>query len=255
MPSHYPVVELPITIEQFHTLPRNAAYKYEFFGGRAVLSPRPKTFTGVLDLAPLPPPDGFDVRPLPAADIPALADLFLHANAHAQPYQSLDKERARVAAEDAIRQTATGGDGPVIEPACFRAFGDRHPDPLGAILITLVPPEVLTTPFAGVWKSKPPADAIEKRLGVPHLTWVFVSWWEARQGYGTALLAHAVNALLKMGFSQLASTFALDNGPSLLWHWRNGFRLLPQWSYVLNRAKRGSAADEQAGDGNGPAGE
>ncbi len=230
MHSHYPRIELPIGIDAFHTLPRNAAYKYEYFDGRAVLSPRPKTFTGVLDLAPMPTDDEFAIRPLPAADIPSLADLFCHASAHTQPFQSLDKERSRLAAADAIDQTARGSDGPVIEPACFRAFADRHADPVGAILITLVPSQILTHPFAGLWKEKPPPDAIEKRLGVPHLTWVFVSWWEARRGFGTALLAHAVNALLKMGFTQLASTFALDNGPSVLWHWRNGFRLLPQMS-------------------------
>lgn len=244
MPSHYPVIELPIGVEQFHTLPRNAAYKYEFFGGRAVLSPRPKTFTGVLDLAPLPCPDGIDVRPLPAAAIPSLSDLFRHANAHTQPYQSLPNEKAQAAAEDAISQTADGDDGPVIEPACFRAYSDRHDDPVGAVLITLVPPEILTEPYAGVWKERPPSDAIERRLGVPHLTWVFVSWWEARQGYGTALLAHSVNALRRMGFTQLASTFALDNGPSLMWHWRNGFRLLPQCSVYRERwAQKGSTAD------------
>lgn len=237
MSFHYPVIELPLTIDQFHILPRNAAYKYEYLDGRAVLSPRPKTFTGVLDLNSMPMPDGFDVRPLPAVDIPFLVDLFYIANSHTQPYQSLDKLRAQAAAEDAIHQTATGGDGPVIEPACFRVYGDRHPDPVGAILITLVPPDILVEPFAGVWQEKPPPNAIEKRLGIPHLTWVFVSWWEARRGFGTALLAHAVNALLKMGFTQLATTFALDNAPSLLWHWRNGFRLLPQTSVFRERWK------------------
>lgn len=242
MSLHYPVIELPLTVDQFHTLPRNAAYKYEYLDGRAVLTPRPKTFTGVLDLAPHPVLDEFDIRPLPAADIPSLADLFRIANAHTQPYQSLDKVRAQAAAENAIEQTATGGDGPVIEPACFRAYGDRHPDPVGAILVTLVPPDILNEPFAGVWQERPPPDAIERRLGVPHLTWVFVSWWEARRGFGTALLAHAVNALLRMGFTQMATTFALDNGPSLLWHWRNGFRLLPQMS-TLHERRPASRAD------------
>ena len=67
-----------------------------------------------------------------------------------------------------------------------------------------------------------------QKLGVPHLTWVFVHPWEARHGIGTALLAASVAALREMGFEQLASTFMLDNGPSALWHWRNGFRLLSQ---------------------------
>ena len=44
---------------------------------------------------------------------------------------------------------------------------------------------------------------------------------------GTALLAAAVNALLTMGFQQLLTTFMVGNDSSMLWHWRNGFRLLP----------------------------
>ena len=37
-------LELPLTWEQFHELPRNAAYKYEYFEHRAWLSPRPKFY-------------------------------------------------------------------------------------------------------------------------------------------------------------------------------------------------------------------
>ena len=49
----------------------------------------------------------------------------------------------------------------------------------------------------------------------------------AGNGTGTALLASAVNSLHRMGFKQLLTTFMLGNTSSMLWHWRNGFRLLP----------------------------
>ena len=43
---------------------------------------------------------------------------------------------------------------------------------------------------------------------------------------GRALLKRAVPALLRLGYSGLASTFLLGNESSTLWHWRAGFRLL-----------------------------
>jgi hypothetical protein len=233
MDEYFPRVELNITIDEFHKLPRNPAYKFEYFGGRAVLTPRPKSFTCVRDLGPVEsePREPVEVRPLAEPEAAELADLFAAAVRRTQPFQSLDNDPGRAAADGCLNKTLTGGDGPVIWPACFRAMAAKRRDsPVGAILVTLVPPEVLTEPFAGNWEEPPPADAIERRLGVPHLTWVFVDPWEARRGIGTGLLAASVDALRGMGFDALASTFLLDNGPIALWHWRNGFRLLPQWS-------------------------
>jgi hypothetical protein len=40
------------------------------------------------------------------------------------------------------------------------------------------------------------------------------------------LLAAAGNALLELGYRELLTTFMLGNESSMLWHWRNGFRLL-----------------------------
>ena len=61
---------------------------------------------------------------------------------------------------------------------------------------------------------------------MPHLTWIFVSPVDARQGVGTALLDVAVRALLRLEYTELASTFLLGNESSMLWHWRAGFKLL-----------------------------
>jgi hypothetical protein len=40
------------------------------------------------------------------------------------------------------------------------------------------------------------------------------------------LLQSTTQALLSLGFTQLASTFLAGNDSSMLWHWRNGFQLL-----------------------------
>jgi hypothetical protein len=237
--EHYRCIELPITVEQFHRLPRNAAYKYEYYDGRAVLTPRPKAFTCLRGLGPVDSilhPD-IAIRPLPAAGIRGLTDLFFASVVRTQPFQSLDEYAARAAAEACIERTATGEDGPIVEPACFTA-ADKDGTQIGAVLVTLVPSEVLTDPFPGLWREPPPADAVERRLGVPHLTWVFVRHWEHRKGVGTCLLGAAVRAVADLGYQHLASTFLLDNGPSALWHWRNGFQLRPQWSLAMAETRR-----------------
>ncbi len=242
MDDHFRRVELPISIDEFYRLPRNAAYKYEYFDGRAVLTPRPKSFNCVLDLRPF--DMGADARVtvshLSAADARTLADLFVGAVRGTQPFASLGNDEAKAAALDYYDRALTGGDGPLVEAACVRADDNRDRGPVGGALVTLAPPEVLTDPFAGVWREPPPADAVERRLGVPHLTWVFVHPWMARRGAGTSLLAGVVGRLTGMGFTHLASTFLLDNGPSALWHWRNGFRLLPQMSEMLAQVRRES---------------
>jgi L-amino acid N-acyltransferase YncA len=230
--EHFRRVELPISIDEFYRLPRNAAYKYEYWDGRAVLTPRPKSFSCVRNLSPVTaePWHPVAVRPLAAADVPGLASLFLGSFRQIQPFGSLDNDAAEAAAEACLAKTAAGGDGPLIEPACFTAWDDRHGGyAAGAVLVTLVPEDARTKPFWQVWK-EPPGDAVARRLGVPHLTWVFVHPWEGRNGIGSVLLAAAVEALRGMGFVDLVSTFALDNAPSALWHWRHGFRLLPQLS-------------------------
>jgi L-amino acid N-acyltransferase YncA len=82
-----------------------------------------------------------------------------------------------------------------------------------------------------------PADCIERHLGQPHLTWIFVSPLAVARGIGTTLLQKAAEALRNLGFTHLLSTFILGNDMSLLWHWRNGFRLLP---YPGSQRKIGS---------------
>lgn len=244
--QHYPRIELPISIEQFHTLPRNPGYKYEYWDGRAVLTPRPKSADCVRDLSPVELVERHEIKPLPTADILGLADIFAGAFAHVQPFQSLGREAADAAARDCLEKTVTGRDGPLVADACFQAWGRWGPEergPVGAILITLNRPEAATESHAPPW-TDPPADAVERRLGVPHLTWVFVHWTEARRGVGTALLAAAVSKLAEMGYTQLASTFALDNPASALWHWQHGFRLLPFMSaWRRERLKKLSEGD------------
>ena len=220
-----PKIELPISIEQFHQLPRNTAYKYEFLGGRAFLTPRPRHYHAILDLAPITAQsvDKVTLEPVPAERLNELSGPFSWSFRDIQPYGSLDEDERKGAAAASLEKLRTGGDGPYIERASFVACDEKQP--VGAILITLLPDKDPCEWESFGWEEPPPANCIEQRLGRPHLTWIFVTPFHAGHGIGTVLLAAAVRELLAMGFKQLASTFLRGNDSSMLWHWRNGFRL------------------------------
>jgi hypothetical protein len=226
------VRKLPLTIEQFHQLPRHPAYKYEYIDGMAWLSPRPKFYHALLDLAPLTERSqeeasaSRELRPLRASDWVQLVPVFAAAFRGLEPFGGLEDDKRREAARKSLEFTRGGGDGPFIEQASYVATGGDKSDLLGAVLITLVPNGDLTGWDSYHWKEPPPPDCIARRLGRPHLTWIFVGPFQAGHGLGTALLNAAVRELAAMGYKELASTFLCGNHSSMLWHWRNGFRLL-----------------------------
>jgi len=226
-------MRLPMSMKQFHQLPRNPAYKYEYFDDHAVLTPRPKGFNAILHLKPAEAPavlalsENVRIRGLHEQDWEALVKLFAWAFERVQPFASLgDKDRLK-AARECLEQTRTGGDGPLMESASFVAASETEDHPLGAILITLIPKRNLGQWWDGRWTDPPPPDAVQRRLGRPHLTWVFVNPWVMYHGLGSLLLAHAGNALLALGYTEMASTFLVGNDSSVLWHWRNDFQLAP----------------------------
>lgn len=226
-------LRLALTADEFHRLPRHAAYKYELIAGQVWLTPRPRWYHALLDLATFAaPPDAgtsekVRLRRLQADDWEDLPRLFAAAFRTVQPFGALGDEERRAAARDCVERTRTGGDGPLLESACHVAVADDRPGVCGAILPTLIPPGDLSdADVSPCWEQPPPIDCVERRLGRPHLTWVFVSPLQVGHGIASALLAAAVRELLALGFDDLASTFLAGNDASTLWHWRNGFRLL-----------------------------
>jgi GNAT superfamily N-acetyltransferase len=234
---------LPLSLAQFHCLPRNPAYKYEYLNGEAWLNPRPRYYHALLDLEALPaevqnPSDyAMAIRPVRSADWERLTPLFADAFQRQQPFGSLEEEERRTTLRKALEHTRSGGDGPWIEQASFVATELVDDTPIGAIFLTLLPPRDLTQWDSYHWEEPPPPDCITRRLGRPHLTWIFVGPMHAGRGIGTALLHTAVGELRALGYTELASTFLLGNDSSMLWHWRNGFRLLAypgSWRRVSN---------------------
>jgi len=221
MHEWFSAIELPVTRQQFRQLPQNPAYKYEYIEGHAWLSPRPKSYHAALDLPAFARPiadmatdDTLVIRPLQDADWPHLPKLFAAAFHRVQPFASLTDANRLAAAEDCLGRTRESAEGPLVDEACLVAARSVDDKLMAASLITI-----------------PPHDAIEQVAGGPHLTWIFVSSMYARQGVGMALLDMAVQALLRLGYAKLVSTFLLGNESSMLWHWRAGFKLLEEpWS-------------------------
>ncbi len=235
-----PALTLPLTFEQFRQLPRNAAYKYEYFGHAAHLTPRAKAYHAVLDLAAFAPEaetsdpeapgqaapasERIVLRRLHRRDLPRLTPLFAAAFDNLQPFGSLDDDARLRAAEVCLTRTFAQGDGPRVRSASFVAWSDDHP--VGAIFITLMPDGDPCDWNAYHWTKPPPRDLLRRRGGRPHVTWIFVSPWFKGSGVGTALLTASVNTLRRLGYPRLLSTFFSANDSSMLWHWRSGFKLL-----------------------------
>jgi GNAT superfamily N-acetyltransferase len=231
-----PQIDLPLTSEQFAQLPRNAAYKYEYLNGRALLTPRPRHFHALLDLRPSEGPTDVTISALEAKQWPMLVPVFMEAFESIQPFAGLTEPVRSQAVHAALERTRTEGDGPLIAEACLTASRDGKL--IGAVLVTLLPDGDPCDLDSYEWLEPPPADCIRLRLGRPHLTWVFVAADRRGQGVGSALLNQATRELLSLGFKQLLSTFMLGNNVSMLWHWRQGFRLLSHpGSYRLMRER------------------
>jgi GNAT superfamily N-acetyltransferase len=246
-------LRLRLTLEEFHRLPRHPAYKYEYLSGEAYLTPYPKHYHAVL---PLPPPSAPEAPEAPAdlvirgveeTDLSNLEQVFRAAFARTQPLAGLAPEARAEAARKALQRTVSGGDGPWVRQASFVAVKAPEGGLIGSALVTLLPEGDPCDWDSYYWQGPPPADCVERHLGRPHLTWIFVAGLRAGQGTGTALLGAVTRALVGLGYRELFSTFLLGNESSTLWHWRNGFRLLPypgSLRHISQRFReRRSAAD------------
>jgi L-amino acid N-acyltransferase YncA len=220
MERWYPYIRLPITIEQFHTLPRNSAYRYEFFGGMAHLSARPKCYHCVISTnaqvnADIVPPHwevDYALRPLDEADWERMPKPFAHAMFYVLPFASLDEAKQLEAARDCLQKVRDGQEGPLIPEACFVVADQKEDRILGGALVTM-------------WKVEEfDREALQAQT-LPHLTWIFITPMLQRHGIGSLLLSQVLEALRAGGHPRLSSTFLLGNDASAMWHWRHGFQL------------------------------
>ena len=248
--EHFPYIKLKIPFRDFERLPQHPAYRYEFWGGFARMDGRPKVYHATRPIVRSRPPETVErprdgglvrFRPLKEEDWNDLPELMLRAFREVPPFAQLRPAKALAAAEDCMGKVRAGKEGPLIPEACFvaesavgtgRASGDE-PILIGAVLLTRHTRH--RTWLDQDYKS----HGGEER---PHLTWAMTRRWDARAGIGTALLQLAMNALDDAGDRELDSTFMAGNSGSMLWHWRNGFAVMP---FILGeRALRTRLDDE-----------
>lgn len=229
----YRSVTVDLPEGQFGQLPRHPAYEYAWWDGKGHLVPFPRlyhcrlTIDSIQDeslLASRCADQGVRLRPVEDDDWLSLVDLFDAAFCETVPFCTLEAGERNDAAFESLQQTRRGDDGPLVVEASRVALSGN--DLLGAILVTLIPPGDLERFDEPQWLASAPDDAVARRWGRPHITWIFVAPPVSRSGLGSLLLQGAVAALGGMGYRELVSTVCSGNVPSLLWHWRNRFELL-----------------------------
>src|SRR5947209_3958377 len=99
-----PQIRLPLNKGQFHQLPRNPAYRYEFLNGEVVLSPRAQHYHAILDLEVRTAEQPVPIAPLSPDGIADLAKLFSDCFRSIQPYGSLDDETRLRAARHSLER-------------------------------------------------------------------------------------------------------------------------------------------------------
>lgn len=226
-----PEVRMPMTQEAFERLPRNPAYAYQFADGIVLMRPAPRTFRAALDLehrfdpADLASESDYAVESIGFEDHNSLAPLFAAAFERTQPFAGLNPHERLDAAAVCLKRTLIGEDGFWASEASFLAR-HRSDGVVSALLITLLPQCDGEQSYH--WETLVPSDLWRKGQGIPHLTWVFSHPRHKGHGVGTRLLDAAVKRLRDQGYRKLLTTFIAGNDSSQLWHWRNGFTLLPR---------------------------
>jgi hypothetical protein len=222
----YRRVTFPLERKLFHRMPRHPSFKHEYWDGALHWTPRPHTCEVLLDLDPWQPPPVDErlsagepltrVRRLAESDWPLLPKVFCLAFASWPPLSQWEGPAPLRASRCLMEWTRRGRDGPLIPEGCVVAYEteeDGAESLVGAALITERP--------ARRWRDEPAPE----EAPLPHLTWIFVSMWEQRRRVATRLLGAIVAELRALGHGTLASTVLTAQESSMLWHWRQGFRL------------------------------
>jgi GNAT superfamily N-acetyltransferase len=211
-------LKLPMSIDLFSRFPHQPAYKAEFKDGHAELTYRPRLCMARLPVAPreVRTIAGVGIRPLDVVrECDALAKLFSVAFQRVPPLDAMPPTTRRHAAETAMKHTASGGDGELFMPACFAANDTKSGELIGTAIVCKI----------GLRADEWPDESLPETL--VNLTWLFVSPKRQRSQIASALLDQIVAALAGRQVPWLVSHLLEDNSPSVLFHWRRGFELVP----------------------------
>lgn len=190
-----------MSIEEFELLPMRPGWKYEYWDGRAHITPREHGVVVAMPVTTKPVNTSLVLRRATSADASELTAAFLEAFVDSAEYCDWRTHKISEAADKAIRSHFAGERGkPHLASRVAIGFDrERGCDSIvGAALLAHAP-----------------------RYSILDLLFVRPAW--QRHGIATALLSDAMNHLQKGGESILKSAYHAANEASMNWHHRFGF--------------------------------
>ena len=188
---------IPMTIDEFHLMPHDLGWKYEYWEGQAHISPGwINVVKTTVSVKPHPVVAPCEIRPLTEEDLPKFIPAYVAGFRDAIDYCDYSLAYVKRAASRHMQDFFAGNRGNPL-PASQVAIRRGHI--VGAALI------------------------VERKDQRCLLDLLFVRPSRQRQGLATALVATALNGLYKEGREGLTSRFLLGNAASRAWHHRFGF--------------------------------
>jgi hypothetical protein len=212
-------LKMPMTIDGFSRFPTLAGYKAELKGGNVEITYTPRLSMARLRVArrEARTVSGVTIEPIDVKPMQEpLAKLFAMSLAHVPPLDTMAPTTRRHAADAEMKHLANGGHGEVYGRACFGAVDATSQKLIGAALVTRI----------SLTSSEWPEEQLPSTL--LNLTWLFVAPERQRGAAGTTLLERVVNTLADEGHEWLVSHIPQENVPGVMFHWRNGFELVPR---------------------------
>lgn len=193
---------IPMTIEEFETMPHRLGWKHEYWDGMARLSPSHTAIATVkMTIAQrtiVDPP--CEIRPLNEDDTARLHPAYVAAFHDTIDYCNRSLASVKVAAVENLQNYFTEKRGKRLDASRIAIYRKRV---VGAALI------------------------VEKKDGQPFLYLLFVVPKWQRKGVANALMSEVMNVLYAAGYTTLTSRYMLGNDESRAWHERFGFVLKP----------------------------
>ena len=197
---------IPMTREEFEVLPMELGWKYEYWDGRAHISPRPQVVTITIGVKPRPVRSLCKLRPVAEANERQLVSAYLAAFRDTVEYCDWEAGKIEASANETIQDFFAGKRGKPLPASRVAVDSQSEADGgkiIGAALVV---------------------ESTERR---PLLDLLFVMPHWQRRGIATAVVVAALNELHAAGMQTLESRYVLGNEESRGWHQKFGFVEVP----------------------------
>ena len=219
---------LPMSFEEWELLPYQPGWKYEYWDGRAHITPNHQTAVTTAPVTPRPINAPCTIRHVLPEDEASLLAVYMAAFADNQAFCDYTTERLLDAARRDLREGFTGHRAPLLPASRVAVATEATGEQLvGAALLSR-----------------------DREYG-PVLDLLFIRPQWQRHGLATALVASAMNALHQAGEGTLTSCYQLANPTSQAWHRAFGFVERPDLRYAQayhHRARQELFRREKAED-------